>query len=123
MKSEMKNMLEDLEASIKSASKVPGIGNKAMVDIKKLKSIYDTLSQSMPEEILEASEVIKQKESIINQAYLEYRNLLKHNGINLSINLSSKKIDMFLKEINIDRLSNNPVNLDKDFLKYIYSQI
>lgn len=59
----------------------------------------------------------------INQAYLEYRNLLKHNGINLSINLSSKKIEMFLKEINKERLSNNPINLDKDFLKYIYSQI
>ena len=29
------------------------------------------MSQSIPEEILEASEVIKQKESIINQAYLE----------------------------------------------------
>ena len=71
MQSEMKNILDDLEGSIKSASKVPGIGNKAMVDIKKLKSIYDALSKSMPEEILEASEVIKQKESIINQAYLE----------------------------------------------------
>ena len=71
MQSDMKNILNDLEASIKSANKVPGIGNKAMVDIKKLKSIYDALSQSIPEEILEASEVIKQKESIINQAYLE----------------------------------------------------
>mgnify|MGYP001315383073 CR=1 FL=1 len=71
MQSDMKNILDDLEASIQSANKVPGIGNKAMVDIKKLKTIYDTLSQSIPEEILEASEVIKQKESIINQAYLE----------------------------------------------------
>ena len=71
MQSDMKNILDDLEASIQSANKVPGIGNKAMVDIKKLKSIYDALSQSIPEEILEASEVIKQKESIINQAYLE----------------------------------------------------
>ena len=42
-----------------------------IVDIKKLKSIYDALSKSIPEEILEASEVIKQKDSIINQAYLE----------------------------------------------------
>jgi len=71
MQSDMKNILGDLEASIQSANKVPGIGNKAMVDIKKLKSIYDALSQSIPEEILEASEVIKQKESIIKQAYLE----------------------------------------------------
>ena len=71
MQSDMKTILEDLEVSIKSASKVPGIGNKAMIDIKKLKSIYDALSKSVPEEILEASEVIKQKESIINQAYLE----------------------------------------------------
>ena len=71
MQSDMKNILDDLEASIQSANKVPGIGNKAMVDIKKLKTIYDALSQSIPEEILEASEVIKQKESIINQAYLE----------------------------------------------------
>ena len=71
MQSDMKNILNDLEASIQTANKVPGIGNKAMVDIKKLKSIYDALSQSIPEEILEASEVIKQKESIINQAYLE----------------------------------------------------
>ena len=71
MQSDMKNILDDLEASIQGANKVPGIGNKAMVDIKKLKSIYDALSQSIPEEILEASEVIKQKESIINQAYLE----------------------------------------------------
>lgn len=71
MQSDMKNILDDLEANIQGANKVPGIGNKAMVDIKKLKSIYDALTQSIPEEILEASEVIKQKESIINQAYLE----------------------------------------------------
>ena len=71
MQSDMKNILAELASSIESASKVPGIGNKAMVDIKKLKSIHDALNQSMPEEILEASEIIKQKESIINQAYLE----------------------------------------------------
>ena len=71
MQSDMKNILAELASSIESASKVPGIGNKAMVDIKKLKSIHDAFNQSMPEEILEASEIIKQKESIINQAYLE----------------------------------------------------
>ena len=71
MQSDMKNILAELASSIESASKVPGIRNKAMVDIKKLKSIPDALNQSMPEEILEASEIIKQKESIINQAYLE----------------------------------------------------
>ena len=71
MQSDMKNILAELASSIESASKVPGIGNKAMVDIKKLKSIHESLIQSMPEEILEASEIIKQKESIINQAYLE----------------------------------------------------
>ena len=71
MQSEMKNILDELASSTQGASKVPGIGNKAMVDIKKLQSIHDALMQSMPEEILEASEIIKQKESIINQAYLE----------------------------------------------------
>lgn len=59
----------------------------------------------------------------IYQAYMEYKNLLKYNGIDTKINLSSNKIDLFMKEINIDRLSNNPVNLNKNYIKYIFSQI
>ena len=43
MQSDMKNILAELASSIESASKVPGIGNKAMVDIKKLKSILKKL--------------------------------------------------------------------------------
>ena len=71
MQSNIQNTLGKLEENISSASKMPGIGNKAVVDIKKLKSIHDELVNSIPEELLEASEVLKQKESIINQAYLE----------------------------------------------------
>ena len=49
MQSNIQNTLGKLEENISSASKMPGIGNKAVVDIKKLKSIHDELVNSIPE--------------------------------------------------------------------------
>ena len=42
-----------------------------MVDIERLVALGDQLRSSVPADIQEAREVLRQKESIINQAYLE----------------------------------------------------
>ena len=44
-----------------------------MVDIERLAKVRDELGDSIPSDILEAKEILKQKESIINQAQMESR--------------------------------------------------
>ena len=100
----------------------PVITEKATKISEKNQYVFKVRIDSNKKQIKEAVEkLFKVKE--IYQAYMEYKNLLKYNGIDTKINLSSNKIDLFMKEINIDRLSNNPVNLNKNYIKYIFSQI
>jgi cell division septum initiation protein DivIVA len=68
-------ILGEMDELCKSSSKVLGRRGKVMVDPEKLSHIVAELRASLPEHMLEAGEVIKQKDSIINQAYLESKRL------------------------------------------------
>lgn len=68
-------ILDELEQLSKTSTKVLGMGKKAMVDSAKLAAIVADLREAVPHDVLEAGEVLKQKESIINQAYLEAKRL------------------------------------------------
>ena len=50
---------------------MPGFRGRVLVDIDRLRTLGKGLSSSIPVDIQEANEVLKQKESIVNQAYLE----------------------------------------------------
>ena len=58
-----------------TGTRVPGFKNKVMVDIEQMMSYAHGLRTSAPAEVMEAQEVIRQKESIINQANLEARRI------------------------------------------------
>ena len=68
-------ILGELDELCKSSSKVLGRRGKVTVDSERLAHIVAELRDSLPEHMLEAGEVIKQKDSIINQAYLESKRL------------------------------------------------
>ena len=68
-------ILGELDELCKSSSKVLGRRGKVTVDPEKLSHIVSELRASLPEHLLEAGEVIKQKDSIINQAYLESKRM------------------------------------------------
>lgn len=69
------NILDELDELARNSTKVLGMGKKAMVDSAKLANIAASLRESVPHDVLEAGEVLKQKESIVNQAYLEAKRL------------------------------------------------
>jgi len=50
---------------------VPGFRRKVLVEIDRLMALAEEVRRSIPADIQEAKEIIRQKESIINQAYLE----------------------------------------------------
>ena len=54
-----------------SGTKVPGFRRKVMVDIDRLMTLSGDLRRSAPMNIAEASEVVKQKESLLNLAHME----------------------------------------------------
>ena len=60
---------------VNTGTRVPGFKNKVMVDIEQMMSYAHGLRTSAPAEVMEAQEVIRQKESIINQANLEARRI------------------------------------------------
>ena len=68
-------ILGEMEELCKSSNKVLGRRNKVMVDPERMSHIVAELRDSLPQHMLEAGEVIKQKDSIINQAYLESKRL------------------------------------------------
>ena len=67
---------DQLRAMTASGTRVPGFRGKVMVDIDSLVRMSDQLgSVDMSDDVREASEVIRMKESILNQAYLEAKRI------------------------------------------------
>ena len=62
-----------MDAICSSATKVPGLHSKAMVDVDRLVGMAEELKNSIPSDIQEAREILKQKDSILNQTHLEVR--------------------------------------------------
>ena len=54
-----------------NSSKMPGFGKRVLVEVDRLEALASRLSQSMTSDNLEAIEVLKQKDSILNLAQLE----------------------------------------------------
>ncbi len=63
--------LQELQQLYSSSSRVPGFGRKVMVDADLFTSVINNLQTAMPADVQEAREVLRQKDSILNQAYLE----------------------------------------------------
>ena len=64
-------LLADLDGLLESTNKVPVIRNKVFVDYERLTNFASKMKRSISDNIEEAEQVIKQKESIIKQAQLE----------------------------------------------------
>ena len=62
---------EELESLVQTGVRVPGFRKKVLVDIDQLVMLGDELRRAVPANIQEAQEILRQKESIVNQAYLE----------------------------------------------------
>jgi cell division septum initiation protein DivIVA len=64
-------IVEELQSLVSTGSRVPGFRRKVLVEIDRLEALAEKVSMSAPAHMQEANEVLKQKESMINQAYLE----------------------------------------------------
>ena len=65
----------ELQRLYSSANRVPGLRRKVMVDADQFARVVNELRTAMPADIQEAQEIIRQKDSILNQAYLESQRL------------------------------------------------
>lgn len=68
---EIINIATELESLATSGTRVPGFRKRVLVDIDRLVELANELRNSVPVSIREAEEVIKQKESILNQTNME----------------------------------------------------
>ncbi len=64
-----------MDSLTRTSTKVPGLRNKVMVDMDQLAALSDALRSSIPADIQEAREILRQKESMVNQAHLEARRI------------------------------------------------
>ena len=72
---EIGHIADEIKLLASTGTRVPGFRRKVMVDIDRMITLGDELRRAMPADIQEASEVIKMKESIINQSYLEAKRI------------------------------------------------
>ncbi len=67
---------DQLRALAATGTRVPGFRGKVMVDVESLNRLSDSLAHvDMNDDVREATEVIRMKESILNQAYLEAKRI------------------------------------------------
>jgi hypothetical protein len=64
-----------LESIISSATRVPGLRNRVIVEAERLAQVQGDLRHAVPSDMLEAKEILKQKEAIINQSQHEARRI------------------------------------------------
>ena len=86
---DMDAMVGEIQAIVDDGTRVPGFKNRLMVDVDRLSALEQMIQTSIPASVREAATVIAQKESIINQAYLEAQRMKKTaedeaSGITLS---------------------------------------
>ena len=70
-------VVEELESLPASGTRVPGLRNKVLVDIDRIHGLGADLRNSVPANIQESDEILRQRDSIINQAYLEAQRIKK----------------------------------------------
>ena len=66
-----RQIVEELQALVETGTRVPGFRRKVLIDIDRMDALGEELKVSIPAYIQEAEEILKQKESILNQAALE----------------------------------------------------
>ena len=66
-----RQIVEGLQTLVETGTRVPGFRRKVLIDIDRMDALGEELKVSIPAYIQEAEEILKQKESILNQAALE----------------------------------------------------
>lgn len=74
---DMDAIVGEMQAIVDDGTRVPGFKNRLMVDIDRLSALENMIQTSIPASIREAAAIIAQKESIVNQAYLEAQRMKK----------------------------------------------
>ena len=63
--------IQELQQLYSSSSRVPGFRRKVMVDADEFAAVLNNIRTVMPADVQEARQILLQKDSILNQAYLE----------------------------------------------------
>lgn len=63
--------IQELQSLYNTANRVPGFRKKIMIDADQFAAVITAVRGSLPASVQEAQEILKQKDSILNQAYLE----------------------------------------------------
>ena len=63
--------IKELQTLYNTSNRVPGFRKKVMVDGDRFAELITAIRGSLPADVQEAEEILKQKDSILNQAYLE----------------------------------------------------
>ena len=74
---DMDAIVGEMQAIVDDGTRVPGFRNRLMIDVDRLSALEHMIQTSIPASIREASTIIAQKESIVNQAYLEAQRMKK----------------------------------------------
>ncbi|MCI0439891.1 MAG: hypothetical protein L0177_12275 [Chloroflexi bacterium] len=66
---------QELQTLATSGTRMPGFRKKVMVEAERLLTLSEELNNAIPADVREASEILRMKDSILNQAYMEAQRL------------------------------------------------
>ncbi len=97
--------IQELQQLHGGSTRVPGFRKKTMVDGDKLAELVGALKSGLPHEMMEAQEVLRQKDSILNQAYLESQRLKSdaEDGVSAQMRASQQEHESKVDESEIVR--------------------
>jgi vacuolar-type H+-ATPase subunit H len=93
-----RQIVQELQSIVVEGSRVPGLRGRVMIDIDRLDTLGRELSNSVPAYIQEAEEIVKQKDSIINQAALEAQRV-KSSAEQQAMSLTSEAQEEYLSKV------------------------
>lgn len=68
---DMEQIVRELKSLADNGTRVPGFRRKVMVEGDRLLAIAEKLQRTVPANVAEAGEIVKQKESLLNLAFME----------------------------------------------------
>ncbi len=93
-----RQIVQELQSIVVEGTRVPGFRGRVMIDIDRLDTLGRELSNSVPAYIQEAEEIVKQKDSIINQAALEAQRV-KSSAEQQAMSLTSEAQDEYQSKV------------------------
>ena len=115
------DITQELESLAESGTRVPGMRRKVMVDTDRLSEITNALKETVPANIKEANETLKQKDGLINLAMMEAKRI-KEQAENEAKNVAEEANKAFAAKVDDNEIIKSAESKAREITDHALSQ-